>query len=573
MASKIFLKYRMSIFPSQIVYFLQNKKAKSNFGRLFRFTLVLLGVIVLYSTVFHYLMEMEDRDYSWVSGFYWTLTVMSTLGFGDITFNSDIGRIFSMIVLLSGIVFLLVLLPFTFIQFFYAPWLEAENRSRAPRELSSDYENHVIITNFDAVTKTLIGKLKDYGYDYVVIVDELNNALNLSDLGYNVMLGELDDPQTFKNARLSTAGMLVVTGNDMINTNITFTAREISPEIPIVTLANSVDSVDILKLAGSTQIIQLGIMMGQSLARRTLGGSARVHVIGRFDQMVIGEALATGTPLVGKTLAESRLREAVGVNVIGVWERGVFKGARPDTVISDLSVLVLGGSVDQLRNYDDYFGIYNVKDGPVIIIGGGKVGRATAKSLDDRKMDYVIVEKNPAIAKKCEKYILGDAADREILDLAGIDKAHTVIITTHDDDVNIYLTLYCRKLRPDIQITSRSTLDRNIGTLHRAGADFVMSYASMGANAFFNILERDEVLMIAEGLNVFRMPTPSKLIGKTLIESDVRHKTGCTIIAIQNGEDLNINPVPDLKFDEDSEILLIGSYEAEKLFVDTFGED
>lgn len=69
-----------------------------------------------------------------MTGFYWTLVVMSTLGFGDITFTSDIGRAFSVLVLLSGVILLLILLPFVFIKFF-APWMEAQARSRAPREL------------------------------------------------------------------------------------------------------------------------------------------------------------------------------------------------------------------------------------------------------------------------------------------------------------------------------------------------------------------------------------------------------------------------------------------------------
>src|SRR5690606_21352873 len=112
--------------------------------------------------------------------------------------------------------------------------------------------------------------------------------------------------------------MIVSTANDTLNTNIAFTVREISENVPIVTIANSPDSVDILKLAGSNNVFQLSVMMGQSLARRTLGGNARVHLIGRFDQLVFGEAPAVGTPLVGKTLAETRLREAVGVNVIGI---------------------------------------------------------------------------------------------------------------------------------------------------------------------------------------------------------------------------------------------------------------
>jgi hypothetical protein len=83
-----------------------------------KFFLVLLGMIAAFSVAFHYLMAAEGREHSWITGLYWTLTVMTTLGFGDITFNSDPGRIFSIVVLVSGVIFLLILLPFTFIKFF-----------------------------------------------------------------------------------------------------------------------------------------------------------------------------------------------------------------------------------------------------------------------------------------------------------------------------------------------------------------------------------------------------------------------------------------------------------------------
>ncbi len=98
-----------------------------------RFLALLLAMIVLYSIAFHFLMAAEGQQHSWLTGLYWTLTVMSTLGFGDITFQSDAGRVFSMLVLLSGVIFLLVVLPFTFIQFFYAPWLEAQSHMRVSR--------------------------------------------------------------------------------------------------------------------------------------------------------------------------------------------------------------------------------------------------------------------------------------------------------------------------------------------------------------------------------------------------------------------------------------------------------
>ncbi|HEY5622427.1 MAG TPA: ion channel, partial [Gammaproteobacteria bacterium] len=100
---------------------------------LIRFVLILIGLVAVFSASFQLLMLYEGQRHSWISGFYWTLTTMSTLGYGDITFATDLGRFFSVIVLLSGIIFMLVLLPFTFIQFFYEPWIEARTESQVPR--------------------------------------------------------------------------------------------------------------------------------------------------------------------------------------------------------------------------------------------------------------------------------------------------------------------------------------------------------------------------------------------------------------------------------------------------------
>ena len=125
----------MKFLFTQLLYFFQHKTARRNLATLWKFFAFLLLIIGLYSVCFHLLMMYEDRDYSWITGFYWTMTVMSTLGFGDITFHSDVGRLFTMFVLISGVLFLLIILPFTFIQFFYAPWLEAQESARTPRKL------------------------------------------------------------------------------------------------------------------------------------------------------------------------------------------------------------------------------------------------------------------------------------------------------------------------------------------------------------------------------------------------------------------------------------------------------
>jgi len=394
-------------------------------------------------------------------------------------------------------------------------------------------------------------------------------------MDYKVVNLDPTDFDTYNKLQIKKAAMLVAADSDTINTNVTFTAREFSDKIHIVATANSADSVDVLKLAGANHVLQMGDILGKALARRTLGGNARVHVIGHIDSLVIGEATVKETPLIDKTLKESKLRESVGVNVVGIWERGEFIHPDPDTVIHNESVLVLAGTVEQLRKYDEIVSIYHVSDEPVVIIGAGRVGRATAKSLEERQIDYRIIDKNKERIKEHDNgnYIYGDAADLNVLNKAGLEKAHTVLITTHDDDVNIYLTIYCRQLKPDIEIISRATYERNVNTMHRAGADFVMSYASMGASSIFNILEDKDVIMLAEGLNIFNHRVSENLAGKSLMESKIRLETGCTVIAVNcRNEQMLVNPPPDRILKQDDEIVLIGSNEGEVLFTKQFLE-
>lgn len=563
----------MKYIPAQVIYFIRSRTTKRNFKLLFKFFLALTAMVIIYSVLFHFIMLFEDRNFSWVTGFYWTLTVMSTLGIGDITFASDLGRIFSMVVLISGILFLLIMLPFTFIHFFYAPWLEAQSRARAPRELPENTTGHVILTNFDPITINLVEKLNQYNYEYVIIVTDLHRALELYDLNYKVVVGDPGDPETYRRLRTQNAALVVANNDDMINTNISFTIREISKKVPIVTNADADDSIDILQLAGSNHVFQFMKILGKSLARRTLGVSMGANVIGRFDQLLIAEAPAMRTPLEGKTIAESKLRETIGITVVGIWERGRFEIPHPQTRINSTTVLLLAGSVEQLNKYDEIFCIYRIyqtANAPVLILGGGRVGRAAAEALEEHQIDYQVVEKNSMHIENKDKYIHGNAADINVLNRAGIREAPTVIITTHNDPMNIYLTIYCRRLRPDIQIISRANLDRNVSKLHGAGADLVMSYASMGANTIINLLKPGEILMFEEGLNVFRAPVPSHLVGKSLAENQIRKQTGCSVIAISTQGELNINPDPSIPLGENDEMIMIGTADAEKRFIENY---
>jgi voltage-gated potassium channel len=428
----------------------------------------------------------------------------------------------------------------------------------------------VILTSHDTVTATLVERLTAFGRNYVLLEPDLQRALELNDAGIRVMVGDADNPETYRRARVERAAMVAATDDDYRNTNIVATVREANELVPIVSLLRNDESSDILELAGATHVVNLARMLGRSLAGRTLGGDLRASVIGEFQELKIAEAPATGTPLVGKTIRESQVREMTGVTVVGIWERGTFVLPHPDTPIRETTVLVMAGRDEQLQRFDELICIYNISESPVLILGGGRVGRAAADALAERDVPYRIVEKDPSRIRDPEHYVEGSAANLEVLKRAGIDEAPSTLVTTNDDATNIYLTIYCRRLRPDMQIISRATLERNIPTLHRAGADFVMSYASMGANAIYNVMERDEVLMLAEGIDVFRFHMPEKLKGVALVDSRIRETTGCSVVAVEREGETIINPPPDHVLSPDEELILIGTPEGEREFIKTY---
>jgi Trk K+ transport system NAD-binding subunit len=536
-----------------------------------RVVLALLATLVVlvaaYTVLFHVLMAREGRDHSWATGVYWTFTTMSTLGFGDITFRSDAGRIFSVVVLISGALFILVLLPFAFIQFVFTPWMEQREAARAPRRLPPDTSDHIVLTNLSEIEETLIRRARRARVPYVVIEPTLARALTLHDQGYHVMVGAHDDPETYRSARVEQAAVVASTLPDTANSNIAFTVREFDATVPIVVTASSEASVDVLTLAGADTVLRLGYMLGEAMARRVLG-DARSHVVGAIDDLLVAEASAARTPLAGHELHELDVRERCGVNIVGVWERGVFHVARAELPVTDRSVLVMTGAADQFACYDAAYGRARGPDASVVVVGGGRVGRAAGQVLGDAGIDYTIVERQAARVRHRGHYVVGDAADIDVLEEAGLRAAAAVLVTTHEDDMNVYLTLYVRKLRPEVQLISRANLDRNVTTLHRAGADAVLSYASLGASAIWNELGPDDNVVVAEGLDVFRVPVPEWLAGRSLSETALRSDVHCNVVGLVRNGSERVEPPPDptTPLPADASLVLVGDAVAQERF-------
>ncbi len=563
----------MKLLGTQLSYFLREPDARRNLRTLWKLLAASAVVVALFAVLFHLIMLFEGREHSWLTGLYWTLTVMSTLGFGDITFQSDLGRTFSIVVLVTGIVLLLVVLPFAFIRFFYAPWLEARVRLRAPRGVDEETEGHVVICEPDAVGRALAHRLDEREEPYVVIETDPLRAVELYNDRVSVAMGIPDDPEFLRRLRVGHARLVFANREDTVNASIALTVREVAPEVPIVATASRQESVDVLELCGANEVLPLKQWLGEQLASRVDALHAQTHVVGRYRDLLLAELPVRHTPLAGKTVRETKLRENVGVSIVGVWERGQLRPARPDSPLTDASVVVVTGTRAQLDVLDDLLLIYDFNPNPVLVVGAGKVGQAAARMLREKEVPVHVVERDPAAAAQLDADVpvfAGDAADYALLREAGIEAAPAVVLTTHDDAMNIYLAAYCRRLNPGVRIVSRITYGRNVEAIHRAGADFALSYTSLGVAAVTARLDERELTVIGGGLDLATLPLPRRLAGRTLAESGIGARTGLLVLAVQRDGEVVTNPTAGTRLERGAELVVLGDEEQRRRFVELY---
>jgi Trk K+ transport system NAD-binding subunit len=235
---------------------------------------------------------------------------------------------------------------------------------------------------------------------------------------------------------------------------------------------------------------------------------------------------------------------------------------------------VVVGTENQLSELDAMFAIYEPNENPVLVIGGGKVGRAVARSLRRRQISVHVIERDrslePALRDLADRVFIGDAANLDVMMTAGLEKAPSVVISGNDDATNIFLAIYCRRLNPDVRIVSRINAERNLEAIHRAGADAVLSYSTLAVQSVLSIVQGSDTVILGEGVDVFVEPVPPTLVGKTLAESGIGAHTGLNVIAVQSAEEVLANPAASTQLGSGSELVMLGTPEQHHVFRDCF---
>jgi voltage-gated potassium channel len=210
-------------------------------------------------------------------------------------------------------------------------------------------------------------------------------------------------------------------------------------------------------------------------------------------------------------------------------------------------------ALDSRRKTKD---IENLK-GHTIICGFGRIGLILARKLTEEREAFVIMDNNVERIAAAEemgfRVYQGNATDEEALLAAGIGRARVLATVLPDDAANVFITLTARGLNPGLMIVARGELPSTEKKLRLAGANHVVSPASISGQRMANLIthpnmvefldqseERSRLNELLAQIDVqvdeLTIPHKSPLVGKTIGDLEVRGKGTFIVVALRRSD-------------------------------------
>ncbi len=212
----------------------------------------------------------------------------------------------------------------------------------------------------------------------------------------------------------------------------------------------------------------------------------------------------------------------------------------------------------------------------IIVCGYGRNGQQAVQKLMAYNKQFVIIELDRDLIARYEDhkdifFVQGNANEDEVLTLAGIAKASTLICALPDDADNLFTVLSARQLNAKLKIISRATAETSQKKLILAGADSVVMPDKIGGDHMASLVVVPDLITFIDNLSVsgegdninvqeisFDKLCPD---GKelTIKQIDLRNKTGCSIIGyISSSGKYTVNPSANQMVKKRSKLIVLG---------------
>lgn len=329
--------------------------------------------------------------------------------------------------------------------------------------------------------------------------------------------------------------------------------------------------------------------------RTALLAAASLAQVGEFSFVLISVGLANG--LLGESAYQTFLASAV----ITMLATPILVAGAPRIALR-LPPAKLRD--DETESFED-----RPLEGHVIIVGFGLNGRHLAYVLRQAGIPYVILELNGETVREAraegEPILYGDASRVEILERAAIERAAVVVFAISDPAAVQRAVPLARRLNRNLHMVVRARHIGEIDGIVAGGADAVVAEEFEASIQILstvlrhyevpeNVIEAETKVLRGDSYQLLRSPdaatqlsdeliealaagttavfavlADSAAAGKTIVEIDLRRRTGVTMIAVVREQTSHTNPAPDFCLQAGDRMVLVGSHAQIREAVDT----
>ncbi|HAA85859.1 MAG TPA: potassium channel protein [Kosmotogaceae bacterium] len=317
-------------------------------------SLLLLGAVFLVGTIGYVLIE----GWGLLDSFYMIVITISTVGYGTPTELSETGKVFTSIIILSG-----VSSGIYAISNITAFLVEGRvNEVVRRRRLLKDIERvsgHYIIVGAGDVGETVAREISRAGRKVVIVEKDEARLSALREQAEDNELflqGDATDESTLLSAGLKRAvGLVTTLPEDADNVFVVLTARRVSSEVTIISKANDRNNSSKLQYAGADKVVPITDIG----ARRIVSMLFHPSIIGFLDSIMKAEhgeivfeqlKVPDNIPSEGIALDQMQIPKKVGLIVIAVNDGSTSKfNPSASTIVKPGHELVVLGSADKIK--------------------------------------------------------------------------------------------------------------------------------------------------------------------------------------------------------------------------------
>ena len=207
------------------------------------------------------------------------------------------------------------------------------------------------------------------------------------------------------------------------------------------------------------------------------------------------------------------------------------------------------------------------------IIGLGRFGESLALSLANSGAEFMVIDKDEEKVREMRDYTenayVVQTLDKKSLSATGIQNCDVVIICIGEKvDVSVLTTMSVIEMGVP-RVIAKALSPEQGAVLSKLGAEVVYPERDMALRLGKKLLSNNflEYVSLCNQVEIRQIEVPNHLIGKSIEETEIRQKYRLNIIAIENGDETNIEVMPEYRLRQGDIIVVIGKVDNIDVFV------